>query len=83
MVNAQILVHAGTGGVGLAALQVASRLGLCVLATASNPAKRALLRKLGAAAALGSRDTTFADALACKALQGVFAIYNNSSVQSK
>ena len=43
-----VLVHAGAGGVGTAAIQVARRLGARVLATASTEEKRALARELGA-----------------------------------
>ena len=42
----RVLVHAATGGVGLAALSVARHLGLEVFATAA-PAKHGLLRDLG------------------------------------
>ncbi|MET9266514.1 SDR family NAD(P)-dependent oxidoreductase, partial [Amycolatopsis sp. NPDC004079] len=41
-----VLVHAGTGGVGMAALQLAEHLGLTAYATAS-PAKWPVLRELG------------------------------------
>jgi NADPH:quinone reductase len=43
-----VLVHAGAGGVGTAAIQVARHLGARVLATASTEEKRALARELGA-----------------------------------
>jgi NADPH:quinone reductase len=42
-----VLIHGGTGGVGLMAVQLAAVRGATVLATAS-PARRALLRELGA-----------------------------------
>ncbi|WP_326638683.1 SDR family NAD(P)-dependent oxidoreductase [Streptosporangium sp. NBC_01755] len=42
----RLLVHAGTGGVGMAAIQLAQRLGVEVFATAS-PAKWDVLRSLG------------------------------------
>lgn len=41
-------VHGGTGGVGLAALQLLKVLSAEPISTAGNPAKRALLRQLGA-----------------------------------
>ena len=41
---AQVLVHAATGGVGSAAVQVCGALGCPVLGTAGSPEKRALLR---------------------------------------
>jgi NADPH:quinone reductase len=43
-----VLVHAGAGGVGTAAIQVARHLGARVLATASTEEKRAFARELGA-----------------------------------
>ena len=43
-----VLVHAGAGGVGTAAIQVARHLGARVLATASTEEKRAFTRELGA-----------------------------------
>jgi NADPH2:quinone reductase len=46
--GATVLVHAGAGGVGTAAIQVARHLGARVVATASTEEKRALARELGA-----------------------------------
>ena len=43
-----VLVHAGAGGVGTAAIQVARHLGARVLATASTEEKRRVARELGA-----------------------------------
>ena len=43
----RILVHAGAGGVGMAAIQIAQHLGAEVIATAGSPSKRALLKTLG------------------------------------
>jgi NADPH2:quinone reductase len=48
-----VLVHAGSGGVGTAAIQLAKRLGATVIATASTEEKRAFTRELGADEALG------------------------------
>ncbi|MEV5508728.1 type I polyketide synthase [Streptomyces orinoci] len=56
-----LLVHGGAGGVGLAALRLARHLGARVVATAGTPAKRDLLRILGAEHALDSRTPHFAD----------------------
>ena len=64
LASVQVLVHAGTGGVGLAAVQVAQAMGAAVVATAGSAAKRALLRQMGVTAAAGSRDTEFASTLA-------------------
>ena len=48
-----VLVHAGAGGVGTAAIQVARHLGARVVATASTEEKQELCRSLGADDALG------------------------------
>ncbi|MEV1051085.1 SDR family NAD(P)-dependent oxidoreductase [Streptomyces sp. NPDC049887] len=55
-----VLVHGGAGGIGLAALAYARRIGARVIATAGTPAKRDLLRTLGACAVFNSRDLSFA-----------------------
>jgi NAD(P)-dependent dehydrogenase (short-subunit alcohol dehydrogenase family)/acyl carrier protein len=56
-----VLIHSATGGVGLAALQVARRNGAQVFATAGTPAKRELLRELGVRQVMDSRSLRFAD----------------------
>lgn len=56
-----ILIHAGTGGVGQAAIQIARYLGLEIFATAGTDEKRALLRDMGVDHVLDSRTLTFAD----------------------
>lgn len=61
----QVLVHAGSGGVGLAALQVAKTTSCHVVSTAGNPEKRAAVRARGATMVAGSRDTHFVDILGC------------------
>ena len=48
-----VLVHAGSGGVGCAAIQLAKHLGAKVIATASSDEKRAFAREVGADEALG------------------------------
>jgi NADPH2:quinone reductase len=48
-----VLVHAGSGGVGTAAIQLAKSLGARVIATASSEEKRAFAREVGADEALG------------------------------
>ena len=73
-----VLVHAGAGGVGLAAVQVARRAGAEVLATAGTPAKRALLHELGVAHVFDSRSATFADdVLAATGGRGVDVVLNS------
>jgi NADPH:quinone reductase len=48
-----VLVHAGSGGVGTAAVQLAKRLGAHVIATASSDEKRAYACEQGADRAIG------------------------------
>jgi NADPH:quinone reductase len=48
-----VLVHAGSGGVGTAAIQLAKHLGATVIATASTDEKRAFARTVGADEAIG------------------------------
>ena len=56
-----VLLHAATGGVGLAALQVARAAGAKVFATAGSAEKRELLRALGVEHVMDSRTLAFAD----------------------
>src|SRR5581483_3863472 len=56
----RVLVHAASGGVGLAAIQMAQQRGATVFATASTY-KRAMLRKMGVEYVYDSRSTDFAD----------------------
>jgi len=55
----RVLIHAGTGGVGMAAIQIALARGAEVYATAGTEEKRALLRDMGVARAMDSRSTDF------------------------
>ena len=57
----RVLIHAATGGVGLAAVQLAQRAGAEVYATAGNAEKRALLARLGVEHVFDSRTLDFAD----------------------
>ena len=57
----RVLIHAATGGVGLAAIQVARALGAEVFATAGSPEKRDYLRRLGVQHVMDSRSLDFAD----------------------
>ncbi|MGI8890521.1 MAG: SDR family NAD(P)-dependent oxidoreductase, partial [Chthoniobacterales bacterium] len=56
-----ILVHAGAGGVGMAAIQIAQHLGAEVIASAGSPSKRALLKTLGVQHVIDSRRGDFAE----------------------
>jgi len=56
-----VLIHCASGGVGLAAVQIAMREGAEIYATAGNPEKRAFLRKLGIQHVMNSRSVDFAE----------------------
>ncbi len=56
----RVLIHAGAGGVGLAAIQLAQAAGAEVFATASAP-KQAYLRSLGVDHVFDSRSTKFSE----------------------
>lgn len=58
-----ILVHAGAGGVGMAAIQIAHHLGAEVIATAGSQIKRTLLERLGVEHVIDSRRGDFAEAV--------------------
>jgi len=58
-----ILVHAGAGGVGMAAIQIAHYLGADVIASAGSPTKRNLLKTLGVKHVIDSRRGDFAEAV--------------------
>ncbi len=58
-----LLVHAAAGGVGSAAVQLATAAGLRVIATAGSDEKVAWCRTLGAEVAINYRDKNFADAV--------------------
>jgi len=60
----RVLIHAGTGGVGLAAIQVARQAGAEIFATAGSEEKRAYLRSLGIPHVLSSRTLDFAAQIA-------------------
>jgi NADPH:quinone reductase len=55
--SSTVLVHAGSGGVGSAAIQLAKHLGAKVIATASTDEKRVFARALGADDAVGYDET--------------------------
>jgi 1-acyl-sn-glycerol-3-phosphate acyltransferase len=57
----RVLIHSATGGVGLAALQVARSVGAEVFATAGNQDKRDYLVSLGVRHVMDSRTLRFAD----------------------
>ncbi len=57
----RVLIHAATGGVGTAAVQVCERAGVEIFATAGSEEKRALLRARGIRHVMNSRTLEFAD----------------------
>jgi polyketide synthase 12/myxalamid-type polyketide synthase MxaB len=56
-----VLIHAGAGGVGLAAIQLAQRAGAKVFATAGSPEKREFLARMGVQHVMDSRSISFGD----------------------
>ena len=73
----RVLIHAGAGGVGLAAIQLAQAAGAEVFATASAP-KRALLRSLGVKHIFDSRQTKFGEEiLEATGGEGVHVVLNS------
>ena len=78
-----ILIHAGAGGVGMAAIQIAHHLGAEVIASAGSPAKRALLGILGVKHVIDSRRGDFArDVMEITAGKGVDVVLNALSAEA-
>lgn len=74
----RLLIHAGTGGVGLAALQIARLVGATVFATAGSQRKRDYLRSLGVTHVFDSRSTQFAQQiLAATNQEGIDVVLNS------
>lgn len=57
----RVLIHAGAGGVGLAAIQIAQHVGADIYATAGSDEKRDYLRSLGVKHVFNSRTLNFAE----------------------
>src|SRR5262245_11143375 len=57
----RVLIHSASGGVGLAAVQLAQRAGAQIFATAGTSEKREMLRSLGIEYVMDSRSLDFAD----------------------
>ena len=73
----RVLIHAGAGGLGLAAIQLAQAAGAEVFATASAP-KRAYLRSLGVKHVFDSRQTKFGEEiLEATGGEGVHVVLNS------
>jgi NADPH:quinone reductase-like Zn-dependent oxidoreductase/thioesterase domain-containing protein/acyl carrier protein len=74
----RLLIHAGAGGVGLAAIQIAQQIGVEVFATAGSETKRDFLRSLGVKHVYSSRSTAFAEEiLADTDREGVDVVLNS------
>jgi acyl transferase domain-containing protein/NADPH:quinone reductase-like Zn-dependent oxidoreductase/short-subunit dehydrogenase/acyl carrier protein len=74
----RVLVHAGAGGVGLAAIQLARRAGAVIYATAGSERKRAFLRQIGVSHVYDSRTLHFArDIRRDTDFQGVDLVLNS------
>ncbi|GAB0105442.1 type I polyketide synthase [Nocardia sp. JMUB6875] len=74
-----VLIHGAAGGMGMAAVQVAARLGARVIATASTDERRAVAREAGAHEVLESRSISFVDeVLRLTDGRGVDVVYNSS-----
>ena len=74
----RVLIHSATGGVGLAALQIAQRAGAEIFATAGTVEKRDFLRSLGVQHVMDSRSLAFGDEiLEQTAGQGVDVVLNS------
>jgi myxalamid-type polyketide synthase MxaB len=74
----RILIHAGAGGVGLAAIQIAQHVGAEVFATAGSESKRDYLRSLGVQQVFSSRTLEFAGQIrAATEGQGVDVVLNS------
>ena len=72
-----VFIHAGAGGVGLAAIQIAKKIGAKIITTASEN-KRPLLKAIGVEHVFNSRDNSFADeVLRVTAGKGVDVILNS------
>lgn len=76
----RILIHSATGGVGLAAIQIARHLGAEIFATAGNGDKREHLRALGIEHVMDSRSLAFAEEIASATDgEGVDVVLNSLS----
>lgn len=72
-----VLIHSAAGGVGLAAVQIAQRLGATIFATAGSEDKRAYLRSLGIAHVFSSRSLEFEQGIAAATTgKGVDVVLN-------
>jgi acyl transferase domain-containing protein/NADPH:quinone reductase-like Zn-dependent oxidoreductase/short-subunit dehydrogenase len=74
----RVLIHSATGGVGLAAIQIARAAGAEIFATAGSPEKRDYLRQLGIEHVFDSRSLRFAgEIMEATRGQGVDVVLNS------
>jgi len=74
----RVLIHAAAGGVGLAAVQIAQKIGAEVFATAGSDPKRDFLRSLGVRHVFSSRTLDFAEQIKeATGHQGVDVVLNS------
>jgi acyl transferase domain-containing protein/NADPH:quinone reductase-like Zn-dependent oxidoreductase len=74
----RVLIHSASGGVGLAAIQVARHAGARIIATAGTLEKRRFLERLGIEHVLDSRSLAFADqVMALTGGEGVDVVLNS------
>jgi acyl transferase domain-containing protein/NADPH:quinone reductase-like Zn-dependent oxidoreductase/NAD(P)-dependent dehydrogenase (short-subunit alcohol dehydrogenase family) len=72
-----VLIHGGAGAVGMAAVQIARAKGARAIVSAGSPAKRDLMRMLGADHVVDSRSTTFVDDVRRITGDGVDVVLNS------
>ncbi|MEZ6151634.1 MAG: SDR family NAD(P)-dependent oxidoreductase [Pirellulaceae bacterium] len=73
-----VLIHSASGGVGLAAMQLARLAGATIFATAGSEKKRRLVRQVGATCVMDSRSLAFVEqTLAATKGAGVDAVLNS------
>lgn len=74
----RLLIHAGAGGVGLAAIQIAQHIGAEIFATVGSEAKRDYLRSLGVEHLYNSRTLEFGDQILAEThREGVDVVLNS------
>ena len=72
-----VLIHGAAGGVGLAAVQIAKRVGARIIATAGTDEKRAIVTALGADYVLDTRSLEFVDNVKAITGGGVDVLLNS------
>ena len=76
----RVLIHAGAGGVGMAAIRLAQQAGALIFATAGSAAKRELLRDMNVSHVFDSRHPGFAEKILAETTgRGVDVVLNSLS----